>query len=79
MRAMSYLHKMPGPHGEAIRGNTIFLKIWRVLADAVVYVLLFLTVTGIFLWYFLKIERNLGLVTIMLGVVFFTGLLLLIL
>ena len=78
MRAMSYLHKMPGPHGEQIRGNTPFLKVWRVLADVVVYVLLFLTVSGIFLWYFLKIERNIGLFTLTLGVAFFTGLLLII-
>ena len=78
MRAMSYLHKMPGPHNEKIRGNTIFLKIWRVLADAVVYVLLFLTVSGIFLWYFLKIERNMGLF-VLTWECLFTGLLLLIL
>jgi hypothetical protein len=79
MRAMSYLHKMPGPHNEKMRGNAMFLKIWRVLADVVVYVLLFLTVSGIFLWYFLKIERNIGLFTLTLGIVFFTGLLVLIL
>ncbi len=79
MRAMSYLHKMPGPHNEAIRGNTLFLKIWRVMADAVVYVVLFLTVSGIFLWYFLKIERNLGLFSLTLGIVFFASLLLLLL
>jgi hypothetical protein len=78
MRAMSYLHKLPGPHAEKIRGNTPFLKIWRVVADVVVYVLLFVTVSGIFLWYFLKIERNLGLFILTLGVVFFTSLLLII-
>jgi len=79
IRAMNYLHKMPGPHNEKIRGNTIFLKIWSMLADAVVYTLLFLTVSGVFLWYFLKIERNLGLFVLTMGMVFFTGLLLLIL
>jgi len=79
MRAMSYLHKMPGPHGEQIRGNATFLKIWRVMADVVVYVLLFLTVSGIFLWYFLKIERNMGLFALTMGIVLFTSLLLLIL
>ncbi|MEP7110810.1 MAG: PepSY-associated TM helix domain-containing protein [Ferruginibacter sp.] len=78
MRAMSYLHKMPGPHNEKIRGNTIFMAVWRVMADLVVYVLLFLSVSGIFLWYFLKIERNLGLFGLTLGVVFFTTLFLLI-
>jgi len=79
MRAMSYLHKLPGPHAPQIRGNIMFLKIWRVLADAVVYVLLFLTVSGIFLWYFLKVERNTGLFVLTLGIVFFMSLLVLIL
>jgi hypothetical protein len=74
MRAMSYLHKMPGPHGEAIRGNTTFLKTWRVIADVVVYVILFLTVSGIFLWYFLKIERTMGLFALTLGIVVFASL-----
>ena len=78
LRAMNYLHKMPGPHNESIRGNTLFLGIWRFLADVVVYVLLFLTISGIFLWYFLKVERNLGLFALTLGVTFFAGLLLLI-
>ena len=79
MRAMSYLHKMPGPHNENIRVNTVFMRIWRVLADVVVYVLFFLTVSGIFLWYFLKIERNMGLFALTLGIIFFTAILLLIL
>ena len=70
MRAMSYLHKMPGPHNEKIRGNTLFSKIWRVLADAVVYVMLFLTISGVFLWYFLKIERNMGMFSFTLGFLF---------
>jgi hypothetical protein len=79
MRAMSYLHLMPGQHNVKIRGNSVFLKIWRLMADAVVYLLVFLTVSGIFLWYFLKVERTIGLYSIILGVLFFTGLLLLIL
>lgn len=78
LRAMSYLHLMPGQHNVNMRGNSAFLKIWRVLADAVVYVLLFLTISGIFLWYLLKVERKLGLYAIALGIFFFAGLLLLI-
>ena len=79
MRAMSYLHLMPGQHNVQIRGNSVFLKIWRLIADAVVYLVMFLTVSGIFLWYFLKGERKTGLYSIIIGVLFFTGLLLLIL
>lgn len=78
LRAMTYLHSMPGPHNQKIRGNSVFVKIWRILADVVVYVVLFLSVSGIFLWYFLKVERNLGFFSLGLGVVIFTGLLLLI-
>jgi hypothetical protein len=78
LRAMTYLHSMPGPHNEKNRGNSIFIRIWRILADIVVYVILLLSVTGIFLWYFLKVERNLGLLSLALGFVIFTGFLLLI-
>lgn len=79
MRAMNYLHIMPGQHNAKIRGNSLFLKIWRLLADAVVYLLLFLTLSGIFLWYFLESERKKGLYAIILGILFFGGLLTLIL
>lgn len=79
LRATNYLHKMPGPHNENIRGNSPFLKLWRVLADTIVYLLLFLSASGVFLWYFLKVERKLGIFVIVLGAVIFSGLLLLIL
>ena len=79
LRAANYLHKMPGPHNENLRGNSAFLKVWRVFADVVVYVLLFLSASGIFLWYFLKVERKMGWYAIILGVISFIGLLILIL
>lgn len=75
IRAMSFLHKMPGPHNEKIRGNSVFMKFWRIQANFLVYVLLFLSISGVFLWYFLKIERNMGLFAIALGIFSFTGLL----
>jgi hypothetical protein len=74
MRAMNYLHIMPGQHNAKIRGNSLFLKIWRLIADAVVYLLLFLILSGIYLWYLLEIERNKGFYTIILGILFFIGL-----
>lgn len=79
LRATNYLHKMPGPHNSKLRGNSSFMKNWKILADMVVYLLLFLSASGIFLWYFLKAERKLGWVAIILGGITFTGLLLFIL
>jgi hypothetical protein len=76
LRAANYLHKMPGPHNSTIRGNASFMKNWRILADVVVYLLLFVSASGIFLWYFLKAERKLGWVAIILGGITFTALLL---
>ena len=77
-RAMAFLHSMPGPHNQKIRGNSILIKVWRILADVVVYVLLFLTVSGVLLWYFLKVERSVGYFSITLGAALFVFLLLLI-
>ncbi len=78
LRGTSYLHAMPGPHNVSIRGNSAFLKTWRVLADTVVYTLLFLTVSGVFLWFILKAERRVGLYAHIAGVLLFAGILLLI-
>jgi len=74
VRAMNYLHIMPGQHNAAIRGNSHFMKIWRITADMVVYLLIFLNLSGIYLWYFLKFERSPGLYAIVLGILFFAGL-----
>jgi hypothetical protein len=78
IRAMNYLHLMPGQHNAKIRGNSLFLKIWRIMADTVVYLLSFLVLSGIFLWYFLEFERTTGFYAIILGMLLFTGLLFLI-
>ena len=69
-----YLHKMPGPHNADVRGNSPLIRAWRVLADATVYVLLFITVSGIYLWTALKAERRIGLVLILAGAATFWGL-----
>ncbi len=78
MRSMTYLHSMPGPHNVKLRGNSAFMKIWRILADTVVYFLLFLTISGIFLWYILKAERVIGIYSLAIGLLFFIGVLILI-
>jgi hypothetical protein len=76
--AMNYLHIMPGQHNAKIRGNSLYLKTWRIMADAVVYLILFLILSGIYLWYILEFERNSGFYAIVLGMLFFTGLIILI-
>jgi hypothetical protein len=77
LRAMNYLHMMPGPHNLHLRGNSFFMKIWKVLADAVVYLILFLTSSGIFLWVFHKKERKNGLIALIGGALIFIIILLL--
>ena len=76
LRSTAYLHAMPGPHNANIRGNSAFLKIWRIVTDAVVYILLFLTISGILLWYILKAERVAGIYALALGALFFVCILL---
>ncbi len=58
---MVFLHKMPGPHNVSIRGNSLYLQVWRVLTDATVYAILFLTLSGVYLWVVLRAERRVGL------------------
>ena len=69
-----YLHKMPGPHNSDLRGNSRLIRLWRVGADATVYLLLFITLSGIYLWAVLKAERRVGLVFLLAGTVTFWGL-----
>jgi hypothetical protein len=71
--AFVYLHKSPGPHLAAIRGNWIMARAWRWLADATVYLVLFISVSGIYLWTALRAERTAGLVLIAAGALSFFG------
>ena len=72
--SLSYLHKMPGPHNIALRGNWIGTQIWRVLADATIYLLLFISLSGIYLWWAIKAERKIGFALLATGAVTFFGL-----
>lgn len=71
--AMVYLHKMPGPHNANLRGNAFFMQVWRWLADATVYLTLFVSVSGIYLWAVLKSERRVGLILLAAGALSFGG------
>jgi hypothetical protein len=70
-----FLHKMPGPHNADIRGNWLFTRLWGWVADATVYLLLLLTITGFYLWTVLKADRRAGLLCLGGGVACFTLLL----
>jgi hypothetical protein len=56
-----WLHKMPGPHNAAIRGNWAFMQAWRWFADVTAYLLLFLSASGVYLWSVIRSERRAGL------------------
>jgi hypothetical protein len=74
LEAFAYLHKMPGPHNVALRGNWIWTQGWRWFADATVYLTMFLTLSGIYLWYAIKAERRIGLAMAAAGAATFFGL-----
>ncbi len=67
------LHKMPGPHNANIRGNSFYIRIWKWFADATVYLLLFISISGIYLWTVLRAERRIGLAMIAAGAFSFFG------
>ena len=71
--ALSYLHRSPGPHNAAIRGNWLWTRAWRWVADATVYLVLFLSMSGIYLWAALRSERKVGLILLIAGAVSFGG------
>ena len=72
--SLSYLHKIPGPHNAAIRGNWIGTTIWRLFADGTIYLLLFISASGVYLWWAIKAERRIGFALLAGGAVTFAGL-----
>lgn len=71
---LAYLHKSPGPHNAAIRGNWVWTRVWRWLADTTIYLTMFISVSGIYLWYALKAERRVGVVLLTTGAASLLGL-----
>lgn len=71
--ALVTLHKSPGQHGPDIRMNWFYMRAWRWFADATVYLTLFLSVSGIYLWYMLRAERKVGLILLFAGTLSFFG------
>ena len=72
--SLTYLHKSPGPHNVNIRGNWFWTELWRWAADATVYLVLFLSLSGVYLWAVLTAERRAGLLLLGAGAISFCGL-----
>jgi len=72
--ALVTLHKSPGQHGPDIRMNWFYMRVWRWMADTTVYLILFISVSGIYLWYVLRAERTVGVILLFAGALSFFGL-----
>ncbi len=70
--AFVVLHKSPGPHLVGIRMNWFYMRLWRWFADGTVYLVLFLSASGLCLWYGLRAERRVGLCLLAAGVISFS-------
>jgi hypothetical protein len=53
--------------------NWFYMKAWRWMADATVYLVLFISISGIYLWYVLRAERATGLILLCAGALSFFG------
>lgn len=73
MDALVVLHMSPGQHLADIRKNWFFMRVWSWLADATVYLTLFITVSGVYLWFVLRAERVVGISLLAAGAVSFLG------
>ena len=67
------LHKSPGQHGPAIRMNWFYMKAWRVAADATAWLVLFISLSGVYLWYALRAGRRTGWIMLGMGALTFFG------
>jgi hypothetical protein len=72
--SVSYLHKMPGPHNAALRGNWIGMQLWRFFTDTTIYLLLFVSLSGVYLWWAIKAERRIGMTLLAGGAATLAGL-----
>ena len=71
--ALATLHRSPGEHAPAIRMNWFYMQAWRWLADTTVYLILFILVSGFYLWYVLRAERSVGFILLFAGALSFFG------
>lgn len=67
------LHKSPGQHLVNIRMNWFPMRAWRWFADGTVYLLFFISLSGVYLWAVLRAERGPGLALLAAGALSFIG------
>lgn len=72
--ALVELHRFPGPHLLGLRMNWLYMRIWCWLSDATVYLVLLVTMSGLYLWYHLRAERRIGTTLLAVGALSFAGL-----
>ncbi len=72
--ALMTLHRSPGEHTPTLSMNWFPMRAWRWLSDATAYLVLFITITGIYLWYVLKAERCIGYILLGTGTLLFFAL-----
>jgi hypothetical protein len=72
--AMMTLHRSPGEHSPTLSRNWFPMRAWRWLSDATAYLTLFITISGIYLWYVLRSERRIGYLLLGTGAIVFLGL-----
>ena len=53
--------------------NWTYMRAWRWLADATVYLILFISVSGVYLLYVLRAERKIGAILLVAGALLFFG------
>ena len=66
-----YLHRTPGPHNIKFRANWFYAKVWALLAYATVYLFVFISASGIYIWHVIKAERKIGLILLGAGILSF--------
>jgi hypothetical protein len=67
------LHKSPGQHLANIRMNWLPMRVWLWAADWTVWLVLFLTISGVYLWAVIRAERAAGLALLAAGALSFFG------
>jgi hypothetical protein len=67
------LHKSPGQHLVNIRMNWFPMLVWRWFADGTVYLVFFISISGVYLWAVLRAGRGAGLALLAAGVLSFIG------
>jgi hypothetical protein len=71
--ALLYLHKSPGPHLAGFRGNWFYTNLWKWFADTSIYLILFASASGVYLWSLLKTKRKAGLIALGVGAATFVS------